>query len=796
MLSFWKLVSCLTLCGATTIKLSRDVIKSDHCNFAGEVVFSHPMDIALGDKFFETAQIQLGAIELVIDTINTDRCGLRLDGKNISIDLHTYGDEASGAKVAEITQQILDDNLTNQFFLGPYSSGLTKEQAILTNISDKVLLAGGAASTSVFEKRNKTFGTFPPTKKYLESAIELLSKVGAGTIASFYEAKSFTKGVCKELGPLASSYGMEILYDKEVPSPPTDDLLNTIAQDLIVLNPEVVVTCTYAATCSKWIESMRKNKFSPKAQVFTVCVGQSGFEEASSHDAQYMSGVGPWDPSIPGVDDITGWTAAEFDEKFAEFTGRQATYHAASAAASVSILSQALEKAGSDWMNHDKVSAILANDSFPTAYGNIQFDDNGQSSAPVLTMQYVSDDIKVKTVFPENQKAAEFVYPMPTWEKRDCQLGKQCEGDAINGVKVVGVCTTEGVCSCNNKDIFVSVGVGRGATCLQVPDEDYSLIPSSVKAVGTTLLGIQCFMSLVTILWTWYFQKRRVLRISQPIFLIIISIGCILQATSIIPMSIQGKYRFVQDELTRELSEEPNDDLALLDGACMAVYWLYFMGFALSFSALFAKILRVRKLYILGQSLKKAVVRVRDVVIIIVAMISVETTLLLIWQFAAPLKWTREVTLEDANGYPMQSVGSCGPDHNWGWLLLLSPFICELLILMYALYICYVTRNVPSEFAETKWITFTVGAIIEINVLGIPVMVLANNSSSTTFYFVRAGVVFLQSFTMTLFIFAPKFAALHFNKEAGPGENKFNRESSARVSVTQQSIASVAEDGA
>ena len=49
---------------------------------------------------------------------------------------------------------------------------------------------------------------------------------------------------------------------------------------------------------------------------------------------------------------------------------------------------------------------------------------------------------------------------------------------------------------------------------------------------------------------------------------------------------------------------------------------------------------------------------------------------------------------------------------------------------------------------------------------------------------------------MTLFIFAPKFAALHFNKEAAPGENKFNRESSARVSVTQQSIASMAEDGA
>lgn len=789
-------MSCFALCGATTIQLSRDVVKSDQCNFTGEVVFSHPMDIALGDKFFETAQIQLGAIELVIDTINTVRCGLRLDGKNVSIDLHTYGDEASKTKVTEITQRILNNNLTNQYFLGPYSSGLTGEQAILTHDAGKVLLAGGAASTTVFAGRNKTFGTFPPTSKYLESAVELLSNHGAKTVASFWEAKSFTRGVCAQLDPLATANGMEILYEKEVPSPPTEDLLDIIAQNLTVLDPEVVVTCTYAATCSKWIESMRKNKFSPKAQVFTVCVGQAGFEEASSYDAQYMSGVGPWDPSIPGVDAITGWTAAEFDEKFAEFTGRQATYHAASAAASVSILSQALETAGSDWMDHDKVSTILAGGSFPTAYGDIQFDTNGQSSAPVLAMQYVSDDIKVKTVFPESQKAAEFVYPMPTWEKRDCQLGKQCEGDAINGIKEVGVCTTEGICSCNNKEIFVPVGVGRNATCLQVPDEDYSLIPSSVKAVGTTLLGIQCFISLLTIVWTWYFQKRRVLRISQPVFLVIISIGCILQASSIIPMSIQGKYRFIQDELTRELSDEPNDDLALLDGACMAVYWLYFMGFALSFSALFAKILRVRKLYILGQSLKKAVVRVRDVVIIIVVMITVETALLLVWQFAGPLKWTREVTLEDANGYPMQSVGTCGPDHSWGWILLLCPFICELLILMYALYICYVTRNVPSEFAETKWITFTVGAIIEINVLGIPVMVLANNSSSTTFYFVRAGVVFLQSFTMTLFIFAPKFAALHFNKEAPPGESKFNRESSARVSVTQQSIASMAEDGA
>ena len=80
------------------------------------------------------------------------------------------------------------------------------------------------------------------------------------------------------------------------------------------------------------------------------------------------------------------------------------TYQAASAAASLGVLVQALEIAG-DWRNHDEIATILSTKTFPTLYGNISFDSNGQNSAPFLTLQYQkenegSESVSVSALFP------------------------------------------------------------------------------------------------------------------------------------------------------------------------------------------------------------------------------------------------------------------------------------------------------------------------------------------------------------------------------------------------------------
>ena len=66
---------------------------------------------------------------------------------------------------------------------------------------------------------------------------------------------------------------------------------------------------------------------------------------------------------------------------------------------------------------------------------------------------------------------------------------------------------------------------------------------------------------------------RRVVRSSQPIFLCLISSGVALMALGIVPLSIEGS-----------------------DAACMATPWLLFLGFTLTFSALFTKTYRINQI--------------------------------------------------------------------------------------------------------------------------------------------------------------------------------------------------------
>ena len=322
---------------------------SPECDFDGELSIAHPMSLNENDKFFSTGQLQLKAMEMIADYINVQRCGVTLPSGQYSIKLKTYGDDSSKDKVEAIANFTKDDT---DFFVGPYSSGLTGKLAPVVQDNNNVLIAGkyferilkphhgspityheyfscvigGAASTSVFSNRNGVFGTFPPTNKYMAEAIKALGEQGAKSVATIYESASFTTGVCAAVPGLAGEHGLDVTSQNEVVSSPLEADLEPMVQQMIDEDPDVVVTCVYAEGCTEWIKTMRNANWSPKAQVFTVCLGQSTFEEDVGSDREFMLGVSPWDPSLPVNDTITGWSASEFSDRFLDYTARTATY--------------------------------------------------------------------------------------------------------------------------------------------------------------------------------------------------------------------------------------------------------------------------------------------------------------------------------------------------------------------------------------------------------------------------------------------------------------------------------------
>ena len=129
----------------------------------------------------------------------------------------------------------------------------------------------------------------------------------------------------------------------QVGSSPTEDDLEPVATLFKELDPDIVVGCVYASACTNWVRQLRALDYMPRAQVFTVCVGSDDFGEDVGDDAAYMLGVSPWDKSLDMTDSVTGWTAREFYDNFESFSGESATYHAASAAASLNVAVLAME---------------------------------------------------------------------------------------------------------------------------------------------------------------------------------------------------------------------------------------------------------------------------------------------------------------------------------------------------------------------------------------------------------------------------------------------------------------------
>lgn len=413
---------------STTARVQRGVVEdlnnSSTCNFIDRTLtLAHTIGLQPGANYFGSSSDVLNGIELILDYVNTKRCGLNLaNGDKVKIELVSYDDEGDPDKVKSIIENTLHQNTialpTPDYYLGPYSSGLTGEQAKLTQEARKLTIAGGSSATSVFRDRDLVFGTLTPSDSFLDSAIALLAQHGVKTIASFYENVGFTIQACSSLPILTQQLGIDLIYQSVVDKDPTKEMLDPIAKKFSTMEvqPDAVVSCVYEKGCTSWVQSMRYVNWSPKAQVFTICVGKDVFENAIGPvDADYLVGVSAWDRGMSIVDNITGWTAKDFDDLFFEYASSPATYQAASGAASLGVLIQALEKA-QDWTDTEEVASILRRETFQTFYGNVSFDENGQSKVPFLALQYKKQqddsDLTLQEVFPN--EVTDFSYPMPT----------------------------------------------------------------------------------------------------------------------------------------------------------------------------------------------------------------------------------------------------------------------------------------------------------------------------------------------------------------------------------------------
>jgi hypothetical protein len=132
-----------------------------------------------------------------------------------------------------------------------------------------------------------------------------------------------------------------------------------------------------------------------------------------------------------------------------------------------------------------------------------------------------------------------------------------------------------------------------------------SLVPPTVNTnplhTGTRVVvllfcGIAILAALACSVWTWYNRNTRIVRASQPFFLLLLCFGTILLAATIIPVSYGVS----------------NASMEGLDTSCNSTVWLACLGHTIIFSALFSKTHRINTIMKSARKYRRIKVTIRD----------------------------------------------------------------------------------------------------------------------------------------------------------------------------------------
>lgn len=761
--------------------------------FDGTFTLIVPNSLFNGDRWYSLSRQQFSAMNLYVDQVNKAQCGVKIhngtDFLNYRLLTKTIADDSSSAKVKHIgdlaeSSQTQSGVVQPYGFVGPYSSGNTQMLSPITTNTMTTMIAPGAASQSVFEGFPYAFGTLMQGGTYLEPAFEFLGNstggMGAKNISYvYYSDAGFTRGVCGSVNNLAAENGMEVVYDTEFannataasPSLPKGFPLSAadfdnqtkveeVAQALKELNPEVAVLCSYVDGCVKWVNALEKVNWMPYAQVAIVCIGLESFvNEVGERSAEYLMGVTPWSELLPSNDAYIGWNATKFAEEFKATTDSQLAYQGASAAGAISAWAQAVN--GTSSTNSTEIKEWLNKTIITTMFGDLIFDANGQNTQKTSLLQYLKNSpIKAEIVYPPSKQTNKATYPVPSWLQRDCQ--SQTASTGFEPCVTIGNCLYDGTCNCTRPD-FDPIGVGFNATCIYTPTTDYAYIGVPLRAVGYAFMAFIQLLCIVLAMWMCIYRRDRIIRASQPIFMMLVLTGVFIYAGAILPLSADDEWTGIKD----------GDQ-----GWCMWRVWLESIGIVVIFGALFAKAWRINKIFE-NPSLRRVIITPKDVLwpLLVLGVIIVGLMLIFTLVPQCPYQWGTVKTVDVYNNV-LTSSGSCEKQKHTGGMIA-AVTIVQILALSLCCWQFYKSRKVSIDYSESKWISYAVLSTIQVIVIALPFefMTLEPNA----IFLVEFVKIVIVCLSILLFIFIPKIIYWRNEKWPRPAKEESDAHKLARA---------------
>ncbi|WP_292422093.1 amino acid ABC transporter substrate-binding protein [Mesorhizobium sp.] len=359
-----------------------------------------------------TGRYYKDAYEFTIDKIN-EAGGVKVGDKQYKLALKLYDNQSDvNLSVRQYTQLITQDKVN--LLLGPFASNFALADSAISEKYQVPMVQGGGASDQIFSRNFKyIFGTLAPASNYFGSTVAMMKELDPlpKSVALLYADDSFDVSVAEGARPLLRNAGFTIALDERYTSNASD--FNSLLSQVKNANVDAVLMAGHETEILNFVRQAKSLSVAPKLYSFTVGVPSEDFRKALGKDADYAYGMTAWLPSTDLKDRWFG-DAAAFAEAYKAKYGYAPDYHAASGAADVEALAQAVEAAGT--IDPKAVRDAIAKLNFDSLYGAVAFGKNGQINLAQTVVQI--QDGNLAAVYGGKGFIEKPKYPMPTWDAR------------------------------------------------------------------------------------------------------------------------------------------------------------------------------------------------------------------------------------------------------------------------------------------------------------------------------------------------------------------------------------------
>ena len=369
--------------------------------------------ISITGKYSTNGANTRDGYDLAVERVNA-KGGVVVAGKKYDIAVKFYDDESTPARGAQLVERLINQDGV-KFVLGPYSSGLTKSIAPVTEKYRIPMVEGNGAARELFTEGYKyLFAVLSTSDQYLSSAMELAAEQAQRDgrdpkslkVAFAFENDPFSQDVRAGVLDDAKRLGMQVVIDDKLP-PELNDMSATLNK-VRALKPDLLVVSGHAKGATLATRQTKEMRVYVPMLAMTHC-DSAKIAETLGKDAEGVLCASQWDSSLNYSDKWFG-SATDYARDFNKRFNYEPPYQAAESTASVLTFVDALSRAAS--LEPEAVRDALATTDMQTFYGNIKFDSTGKNIAkPMVLYQIQGSEYKV--VAPTKWASAKFIHPMP-----------------------------------------------------------------------------------------------------------------------------------------------------------------------------------------------------------------------------------------------------------------------------------------------------------------------------------------------------------------------------------------------